>query len=144
MKIQIVEGHDSIEVTIKCPKATEDINKLELLLNSHAKKLSCIKDGITYLIDAGEILYFESVDKNSFLYTESDVYELSLKLYEIEEMLSDMGFIRSAKSQIINTYKIASLRPDFGGRIEVTMIGGERLIVSRQYAKSLKERLGIR
>jgi len=144
LKIEIVEGYDGIEVIIKCPKVTEDIRKLESLLHSHARKLSCTKDGNTYLIDTKDILYFESVDKNSFLYTESDVYEISLRLYEIEEMLSDAGVIRSAKSQILNTHKIASLRPDFGSRIEVTMMGGERLIVSRQYAKSLKERLGIR
>ena len=144
MKIEIVEGHDGVEVTIRCPKATEDIYKLESLLHSHAKKLSCTKGGITHLIDTREVLYFESVDKQSFLYTESDVYELSPRLYEIEEMLSDVGFIRSAKSQVLNIHKIISLCPDFGGRIEVTMMGGERLIVSRQYAKLLKERLGIR
>ena len=144
MKIEIVEGGDGVEVIIKCPEVTEDIRRLESLLHSHAKKLSCAKDGITYLIDARDILYFESVDKNSFLYTESDVYELPLRLYEIEEVLSDAGFIRSAKSQILNTHKIASLCPDFGGRIEATMAGGEKLVVSRQYAKLLKERLGIR
>ena len=144
MKIEILEGHDGIEVIIKCPQSTEDIRKLESLLQSYEKKISCTKDGITYLIDIADVLYFESVDKYSFLYTESDVYELSLRLYEIEEMLSDAGFIRSAKSQILNMYKVSSLCPDFGGRIEATMIGGEKLIVSRQYAKLLKERLGIR
>ncbi|MCL2592829.1 MAG: LytTR family transcriptional regulator DNA-binding domain-containing protein, partial [Defluviitaleaceae bacterium] len=86
----------------------------------------------------------ESVDKRTFLYTEIDVYELQLKLYEVEEMLGSAGFIRSAKSQIINTYKIESLRPDFGGRIETTMAGGEKLIVSRQYASSLKEKLNLK
>ena len=144
MKIKIVERLGDVEVTIKCPEITEDIRKLESLLHGYAKKLSCNKGGTTYLVDTRDVLYFESVDKQSFLYTESEVYELSLKLYEIEEMLSDAGFIRSAKSQILSTHKIASLCPDFGGRIEVTMQGGERLIVSRQYAKSLKERLGIR
>jgi len=72
------------------------------------------------------------------------VYELPLKLYELEEILASAGFIRSAKSQVLNLYKIDSLCPDFGGRIEVTMQNGERLIVSRQYAKQLKERLGIK
>ena len=144
MKIKIIEGHDKTEVTIKCPKATDDIRRLESLLQSYTKKLSCTKDDVTFLIDTEEILYFESVDKSSFLYTENDVYELQLRLYEIELVLSEAGFIRSAKSQIININKIASLRPDFGGRIEVTMVGEERLIVSRQYAKLLKERLGIR
>jgi len=144
LKIEIVEGFDSVEVTIKCIETTDDIRKLESLLHSYAKKLSCTKDGVTHLIDTGDVLYFESVDKQAFLYTESDIYELSLKLYEIEEILSDAGFIRSAKSQILNMHKIASLCPDFGGRLEVTMQGGEKLIVSRQYAKLLKERLGIR
>ena len=144
MKIEIVEGCEDVEIVIKCPEATEDIRKIESVLLSFAKKLSCTKDGITYLIDTRDVLYFESVDKQSFLYTASDVYEMSLKLYEIEEILSEAGFIRSAKSQIINTHKIASLCPDFGGRIEVTMQSGEKLIVSRQYARSLKERLGIK
>ena len=144
MKIEIKEGHSTLEVLIKCQTATEEVQRLKNLLQTHTKKLSCTKDGTTHLVDAREILYFESVDKIPFLYTQTDVYELSLKLYELEEMLSGMGFIRSAKSQIINTYKIASLRPDFGGRLEVTMQGGERLIVSRQYAKILKERLGLR
>jgi len=144
LKIEIIEGFETLEILIKCFKITDDIRKLESLLQSHTKKLSCIKEGITYLIDTDDVLYFESVDKNTFLYTESDVYEFSLRLYEIEEILSKVGFIRSAKSQILNTHKINTLCPDFGGRIEVTMVGGEKLIVSRQYAKSLKERLGIR
>jgi len=144
LKIEIIEGFDGVEVIIKCTETTDEIRKLESLLLSFAKKLSCTKGGMTYLVDTGDVLYFESVDKQSFLYTESDVYELPLRLYEIEEMLSDAGFIRSAKSQILNMHKIASLCPDFGSRIEVTMMGGEKLIVSRQYAKLLKERLGIR
>ena len=144
MRVEIAEGYDAIEVIVKCPRITADIRKIEALLYSYVKKLSCTKDGTTYLIDTRDVLYFESVDKQSFLYTESDVYELPQKLYEIEEMLSDAGFIRSAKSQILNTYKIVSLWPDFGGRIEVVMEGGEKLIVSRQYAKLLKERLGLR
>jgi DNA-binding LytR/AlgR family response regulator len=144
LKIEIVEGFDGLEVIIKCNKATEEIRKLESMLNLYAKKLPCTKGGVTCIIDIRDVLYFESVDKQTFLYTESDVYELPLKLYEIEDMLSDAGFIRSAKSQIINTHKISSLCPDFGGRIDITMQGGERLIVSRHYAKSLKERLGIK
>jgi len=144
LKIEIIEGCGDVEVIIKCPKITEDIHKLELLLQSYAKKISCTKGDVTYLIDARDVLYFESVDRQSFLYTESDVYELPLKLYEIEEMLFGVGFIRSAKSQILSIHKIAALCPDFGGRIEATMVGGEKLMVSRQYAKSLKERLEIK
>jgi len=144
LKIEIVEGYDDIEVIIRCHKVTDDIHKLEYLLNAHAKKIFCTKEGITYLISINDILYFETVEKQSFLYTEAEVYELPLKLYVIEEMLSDSGFIRSSKSQILNIKKISKLCPDFSGRIEATIEGGEKLIISRQYAKLLKERLGIK
>ncbi|MCL2373602.1 MAG: LytTR family transcriptional regulator DNA-binding domain-containing protein [Defluviitaleaceae bacterium] len=144
MKIEIIEGHSSTEVIIKCQQATEDIRKIESLLHGFAKKVSCSKGGVTYLVDIADVMYFESVDKQSFLYTKEDVYELPLRLYQIEEILAEAWFIRSAKAQIINLRMVEALCPDFGGRLEVTMQGGEKLIVSRQYAKLLKERLGIR
>ena len=103
-----------------------------------------MRDNQTHIIDRQDVLYFESVDKRCFIYTASDAYETSLKLYEIEEYMSEMEFFRSSKSQVINILKIKSLCPDFGGRIEVVMENGEKLIVSRQYAKLLKERLNLK
>ena len=67
-----------------------------------------------------------------------------LKLYEIEEWLSGGSFFRNSKSQVVNLKKIKSLCPEFGGRIEAVLENGEILMVSRQYSKSLKERLGLK
>lgn len=144
MKVQIQEGHGEIEVVIKCPEATEAIRKIETLLYSNEKKLTCTKDGATCFVDRRDVLYFESVDKRCYLYTADDVYEVPLRLYEIEELLIEADFIRCSKSQILNMAKIESLYPDFGGRIEATMNNGEKIIVSRQYAKILKQKLGLR
>ena len=144
MKIEIQEGFDIVEVIIKCPENNDEIRRIESLLYGHNKKLTCTKSGVINLIDKKDILYFESVDKNCFLYTSDDVFETSLKLYEIEEVLTDMGFFRSSKSQILNIAKVETLCPDFGGRIEVTMENGYQLIVSRQYAKILKKKVGLK
>lgn len=143
MKIEIKEGFPEVEITIKCPEATEDIRRIETLLYGHGQRLPCVKDGSTHFIEKHDVLYFESVDKRSYLYTADAIYEAGFKLYEIEELLSDMGFIRTAKAQILNMAKIESLCPDFGGRIEAVLNNGEKVIVSRQYAKTLKERLGL-
>jgi len=143
LKIKIQEGFNSIEVVIKCPEATNEIRKMESLLHGSEQRLSCTKNGTTHLVDKHDILYFESVDKHCFSYTANSMYETSLKLYEIEEILTDVGFFRNAKSQVLNIAKIKSLCPDFGGRIEVTMDNDEVLITSRQYAKLLKERLDL-
>lgn len=114
------------------------------LLQSLDKKLAGMKNGEMFVVDSRDVLYFDTVDKHNFIYTENDVFDTSLRLYEIEEQLSNIGFIRCSKSMIINISKIKSLCPDFGGRMEVTMSNGEKLIVSRQYTKLLKERLGLK
>jgi len=145
MKVKIQEGFFETEVLIKCVEITEEIRRMEsLLLHGFEQRLPGIKDGATHLIDKQDIFYFESVDKRSFLYTANDVYEISLKLYEIENILTDFGFFRNSKSQVLNIAKIESLHPDFGGRMEVMMKNGEQAIVSRQYARILKERLGLK
>ena len=144
LKVEIQEGYPEIEVTIRCPEASEEIRRIESLLTASAERLPCTKGGVTHLVDKHDILYCESVDKRCFIYTERDVFETSLKLYELEELLASAGFIRNAKAQVLNIGKISSLCPDFGNRIEAVMRNGEKLIVSRQYARQLKERLGLK
>ena len=144
MKIEILEGYPDLEIIIKCPKDTEEIRRIEALLHGCKQRISCTKNGKVHLIDRHEVIYFESVDRCCFLYTADNVYETSMKLYEIEEIFAEKGFLRSSKSQIINMLKIESLCPDFGGRIEAIMENGYQIIVSRQYAKQLKERMGLK
>jgi DNA-binding LytR/AlgR family response regulator len=143
LKIAINEGFPETEITINCHIANDEILKIVSILHSFDKKLTGTKDGQIHFIDISDVFYFDSVDKRSFIYTANDVYDTTLKLYEIEERLSGAGFFRSSKSQIINISKIASLCPDFGGRLEITMLNCEKLIVSRQYSKFLKERLEL-
>ena len=144
MNVSIREGFSSVEVVIKCPKSTDEIQRLASLLQGYEQRLSGMKDGQTFLIDRNDVFYFESVDKRCFIYTATDVYETALKLYEIEDRPVGNLFFRISKSQILNIKKIKSLCPEFGGRIEAVLENGEILMVSRQYAKSFKERLGLR
>jgi len=144
LEIRIQEGFSDVEIIINCPEATGEIHKLVSLLQGSEQKLFGVKSGVTSLIARQDVFYFESLEKHCFIYTASDVYETDSKLYELEAQLTDAGFFRSSKSQILNIAKIASLCPDFGGRLEVIMENSEKLIVSRQYAKLLKERLGLR
>jgi len=144
MKITINEGCGEIEVMINCPEVTEQIRKIAAALNSLDERISGVTNGHTHMVERRDVFYFESVDKRCFFYTAGDCYETPLKLYEIEEHMAGRSFFRSSKSQIVNLTRIKSLCPDFNGRIEVVMENGEKLIVSRQYARLLKERLGIR
>ena len=89
------------------------------------------------------MLYAESVDHRTFLYGQDQVYESPLRLYELEERFAGEGFVRASKAVVINLDRLRSLRPDFGGRLILTMDNGEQLFASRQYAGYVKKRLGI-
>lgn len=145
MKITINESPDveGIEITISCPKVTEDILRLVSLLKEKDERIIGEIDGTTYLIPPSEILYFESVDKKTFLYTNTQVLETPLRLYEIEEKLSRQDFFRASKSTILNISKIKKLTPRFNGRLDALLDNDEKLVISRQYVPVIKEILGM-
>lgn len=131
------------EVVIHCKEIDENVMRLLASLRAADRKLVGEKDGKSFVIDPKEIFYFESVDKKTFFYTQKEVYESPLRLYEIEEKFAGVEFFRAAKSLIINLKHVRTFIPSLGGKIEVTLDNKERLFVSRQYVHSLKEKLGM-
>lgn len=145
MKIVIHENPAmaETEIVINCPAADETILRMIAGLQAYDQKLTGLKDGRTFLLEAADVLYFDTADKRTFLYTRNDVYETSLRLYEAEERLAGFNFFRVSKSMVVNLKKIKSLKPDFGGRLEITLENNERCNVSRQYASVIKKQLGL-
>ena len=129
------------EVIINCPQADEDILRLVAMLRIHQKKLVGTLEGEQHLLDVRDILYIDTVDKRTFLYTGKTVYESALRLYELEDGLQNLDFLRVGRSAIVNFRRIRSIRPELGGRLLLTMENGEQLYVSRQYAVAMKEKL---
>lgn len=140
--IQQNEVQDELEIVIHCKEIDGQVSELVSALSNLDRKLTGTKDGRTFVLDLRDIFYFESVDKKTFAYSESAVYEVSPRLYELENSLP-RDFFRASKAAIINISKIKSIMPYFNGRLEVALINGERLIVSRQYTQGLKTKLGL-
>lgn len=65
------------------------------------------------------------------------------KMYAIEERLADTYFARVAKSFIVNLKKVRSIKAERASRMCLTLQNGEKLIVSRQYLGTIKEKLGV-
>lgn len=143
MKITLNQDNTLVEteVIINCPQADEDILRLMAMLRVYQKKLVGILDGEQHLLDVKEILYIDTADKKTFLYTEKAVYQSALRLYELENALGELDFFRAGRSMILNFRRVRSVRPELGRRWLVTMDNGEQVWVSRQYAGELKEKL---
>lgn len=139
----IIETNDELyELLVRC-KNEEEFYKVQQALQSIREKIKGFKYDRTYMIELSDILYIDTVDKKTFCYTMQDVYEISYRLYELEETL-DARFIRINKSCILNMEQLDHIRADFGGRIMCTLSNQETLSVSRQYAQGFKRKLGGR
>lgn len=102
------------EIIVNCRQADEDLLKLIAMLRVYQQKLAGILEGEQHLLDVKEVLYIDTVDKKTFLYTEKGVYQSALRLYELEDALKEMDFFRAGRSTILNVCRIRSLRPELG------------------------------
>lgn len=144
MEIQIIEGsHGGLQVTIKCEKVNEEVLRLKSHINRFRGKLTAKRDHKTVFVELSEVLYFESVDNRTFLYTSDEVMEIKHRLYELEVMLPPEDFFRISKAQIVNINRVKTLAPGFNRTLFATMTNGEQVYISRKYAVDLRSALSI-
>lgn len=146
MKVNINtdDRYTETEITINCTHMSDDIEKLLASIRMFDMKVSGHKDGRQYILEVADIVYIESSDKRTFLYTATDIYEGNYRLYELETKLMDMDFLRVSKSCLINIRHIKSIETEMYSRLILTMPRDIKLTVSRQYASSVKQKLEAR
>jgi DNA-binding LytR/AlgR family response regulator len=144
IEININEDIEDIEIVFSCRKLTPAVERMLATLMVMDKKLTVLKEDETYFLDVTKVIYLESVDRKTFVYTEDAVYESRLKLYELEQQLDEYGFFRANKSCLIQLKYVRSLKADINRKIKVTLEDGEQVMVSRQYAEGLKKKLGVK
>ena len=126
------------EVIIKYKAMTEQIEGIVNYINQKETRLLAFKDGQQFAIPHQNVIYLESVDGVTYLYTSMEVYRTNMSLAAVEAMYMDEGYFRCSKSMIINIYRIAKLKSESGNRIDAMMDNGEHVIISRRYAKELR------
>ena len=131
---------EETEIIVICNRLGDDIDKLLTAIKTLDMRLTVYKDKRQYVIDTADVIYIESIDKRTFIYTNTDVYESPLKLYELDEKLSGCNFLRASKNCLFNINHIQSIEPDLH-RLILTTAKGIKLIVSRQYAAAVKLKL---
>lgn len=141
--INIDENMPETEITISCNQLTDEIENIMATLRIMNQQMLVYKDEENHLLDVSCISYIEALERKTFVYTENDVFESKLRLYEIEEKLCRLGFFRISKSCLVNLKYIKTIRKDVERRIRLTLKNGEQIMVSRQYAEEIKKRLGV-
>lgn len=125
--------------------ARDDNEKVKRILEilERDQDLILSQDHKTVKLPPEDVYYIESIDFKTYVYSKKEIYRSRLRLYEMEKVLPQTNFLRINRQTILNLRKISSVASAGGGRIEVHLKSGDKLIVSRQYAPLLKERFGL-
>ena len=145
MRITIEEISKELEeeIIVKCHETSGDLVKLVEQIKILQSGLVAYRNGEIHRLSFDEVYYFEVVDGKSFLYCKDCVFESKLRLYEFERLSAETKFLRTSKSMVLNGDKIDFIKPSLSGRFEVTLLNGEKVIVSRQYVNALKKKMGL-
>ncbi len=145
IKLTIVENPEfkQPEIILRCEALNHDLRKIVEFIRVRSHTIPVKEGGASTLLALSGVFYFESVDKKTFAYCASEVYECSESLAELERRLADTTFVRASKSCIVNAALIRSVKPLDNHRLTALMRNGERQIINRHYVVALKEKLGI-
>lgn len=144
INIEVQEDMEDTVVIIKCKEHNALIDRLVAALRIMDRQITVLHEGRLTVLDLEKILYIESVDRKCFIYTAEKLYESCNKLYELEQQLEQYLFVRINKACIVNLNNVESIRTYINRRLLLTLLNGEQLIVSRQYAEGIKALLNSR
>ena len=142
MKVSIkkIARKEEEQVIIECTNVTPDIRDIEAYVLGKGTELSGItlKQHIRQF-NLKDVYYFEALDEKVFAYTAGQVYEIKMRLYEVEKAYENYHFVRCSKSVVMNLMLLDSISPALSGRFFAHMKNGEKLMISRQYAPHIKQ-----
>jgi len=128
------------QVIIECVEITPQIREIHSYVENKGREILGIVDGEyqkRFLLK--DVYYFEALDEKVFAYTKEQVYEIRMRLYEVEKSFENQHFIRCSKSVVLNLMLLDSISPALNGRFFAHMKNGEKLIISRQYDPMVKK-----
>ena len=135
----IGEGED--EILVRYHTMNRDIEDIVRIASGAGQRILCSDGEGQRLVDISDVLYAESVERATFLYTRDSVYRTACSLQSLEVAYTHRGLFRCAKSMLLNINRISQLRSEAGGRIDARLENGEHVIISRKYAKELRQML---
>ncbi len=95
-------------------------------------------------LNVTDISYLEAYGEDIYMHgTEITNQIIKQPLYQLEEILKPYHFVRIGKSFIVNISKIRYIRTAFNAKLDIELISGTHLEVSRSFVKDFKNALGI-
>lgn len=101
------------------------------------------KNNVMHRLSVEQILYFEATEKKVYAVTKNGQYEVNQRLFEIEEVFADRGFMRVSKSVVLHTDKVAGVKMEDDRSCLAYFSSQTFARVSRSYVKEFRKKMGM-
>ena len=136
----IQEKYREIEIHIcSDQRSKEALGLRDLLEGLLFTKITVYRNQETKSISSYEIVRIYSENKKVYVRTKEDRFEVRDRLYVLEDILREKGFVRISNSEIVNISQIEKLDMSYAGTIKMYMKNGDETFVSRRYVSRIKE-----
>ncbi len=145
LQIELDRSLAQTEILIRSPGLSPELKSwIESLESGMGRQLLGYReDGQIELLDLAEILRIYTVDGVVYASCGHRRLRLKQRLYQLEEQLAPMGFVRISQSELVNRQQIRRLDVRYSGSMELELRNGERTFVARRYMTALKRSFGL-
>lgn len=144
VEIKIDEKCAEPRITIVTDKMTDEINEIVKRISEQPPSvLAGFQSNEVTVLDPTKIIHIYAANQKVYVVTDSGEYTIRLRIYEVEERLHPLSFVRISSSEIINLKKVKGFDLGFSGTICVNFQNGSTAYVSRRYVAKIKQVLGI-
>ena len=143
LKLQLLEKKDLVEpeIDIRYSSMTQPLNRIVQYIRQQEYLIQGIFEKKLYQIPLNEVLYFETVDKKTFMYTQQKIFECKKTLSAIEQDLIRSNVVRISKTALLNISCLVCVKPYPNHRLLAELNNEENLIVSRKYIPILRDKI---
>lgn len=144
IEIKIDEDYKTPKIVIYTEQVNDELMKIvNKLKSADEEKLIGFKDEEAFLIDLSKIELIYTENKKIFARIDGEAYQIKKRIFELEECLEDIDFVRISNSEIVNFKKVLSIDFKLTGTMMLKLKSGNNTFVSRRYVKKIKEYLGL-
>lgn len=137
---ELVKSPNEEGVILRYIRLTKDFEEIkEYVQHKGDALIGYTQDNERASVRVEDILYFETVDGRVFAYTVDSVYEIKVRLYQVEEKVGRRTICRASKTMIVNVEHITSVRTALNGRLYARMENGEEILITRRYAREIED-----
>ncbi len=133
--------NQKINIVIDETMLKETSKALDLIVRGTDIKIKGLNEFGEKQCNSRNILYFITEEETVYGVLSNTRIRVDYKLYELEELLYEKGFVRVSKYSLVNIEHIDYIKKALNSKLDLLMSNKELLEVNRTYLKGFKEYL---